>query len=96
MSKNTFQITLYIQYSDKYIRLTTGKLTRKVEDLDSLHFMMDVLQEAREKESSIDVEINPIMDMYHVLEFYLPAVFHGTNKHDMGDGCTGQRGQTQI
>mmetsp|Transcript_6383 Transcript_6383/g.13378 ORF Transcript_6383/g.13378 Transcript_6383/m.13378 type:complete len:84 (+) Transcript_6383:513-764(+) len=42
MSKNTFQITLYIQYSDKYILLPTGKLTKKVEDLDSLHFMMEV------------------------------------------------------
>ena len=96
MSKNTFKITLYIQYSDKYILLPTGKLTKKVEDLDSLHFMMEVLQEVREKEFSIDVEINPIMDMYHLLEFYLPAVFHGTNKHDMGDECTGQGGQTQI
>ena len=29
MSKNTFQITLYIQYSDKHIFLPTGKLTKK-------------------------------------------------------------------
>lgn len=52
-----------------------GKLTRKVEDLDSLRFMMNLLREVREKESSIDMEINPIMDMYQMLECYLPSGF---------------------
>ena len=55
--------------------MTMGKLSRKVEDLDSLRFMMNVLQEVREKESSIDMEINPIMDMYQMLEHYLPSGF---------------------
>lgn len=52
-----------------------GKLNRKIEDLDSLRFIMHVLREVREKESSIDIEINPIMDMYQLLECYLPAGF---------------------
>jgi dynein heavy chain len=52
-----------------------GKLSRKVEDIDSLGFMMSVLQEVREKECSIDIEINPIMDMYHLLECHLPSGF---------------------
>ena len=52
-----------------------GKLTRKVEDLDSLLFMMNLLREVREKESSIDMEIMPIMDMYQMLEYYLPSGF---------------------
>ena len=52
-----------------------GKLTRKVEDLDSLRFMMNLLIEVREKESSIDSEINPIMDMYQMLEYYLTSGF---------------------
>jgi dynein heavy chain len=52
-----------------------GKLSRKVEDIDSLGFMMSVLQEIREKECSIDTEINPIMDMYHLLECHLPSGF---------------------
>jgi len=59
----------------EYTRMTVGKLSRKVEDLDSLRFMMNVLQEVREKESSIDMEINPIMDMYQMLEHYLPSGF---------------------
>jgi dynein heavy chain len=52
-----------------------GKLSRKVEDIDSLGFMMSVLQEIREKECSIDIEINPVMDMYHLLECNLPSGF---------------------
>ena len=44
----------------EYSRLTMGKLSRKVEDLDSLRFMMDLLKEVREKESSIEMEINPV------------------------------------
>mmetsp|Transcript_4168 Transcript_4168/g.6057 ORF Transcript_4168/g.6057 Transcript_4168/m.6057 type:complete len:134 (+) Transcript_4168:1123-1524(+) len=55
--------------------MTTGKLSRKVEDLDSLRFMMNLLREIREKQSSIDMEINPIMDMYQMLEYYLPSGF---------------------
>lgn len=55
--------------------MTMGKLTRKVEDLDSLRFMMNLLREVREKESSIDMEINPVMDMYQMLECYLPSGF---------------------
>lgn len=52
-----------------------GKLVRKVEDLDSLRFMMELLREIREKESSIDMEIKPIMEMYQLLECYLPTGF---------------------
>ena len=52
-----------------------GKLSRKVKDIDSLGFMMSVLQETREKECSIDMEINPIMDMYWLLECHLPSGF---------------------
>ena len=59
----------------EYTRMTMGKLSRKVEDLDSLRFMMNLLKEVREKESSIEMEINPIMDMYQMLEFYLPSGF---------------------
>ena len=59
----------------EYNRVTMGKLCRKVEDLDSLGFMMQVLKEVREKESSIDLEIDPIMDMYQMLECHLPSGF---------------------
>ena len=59
----------------EYIRMTMGKLSRKVEDLDSLGFMMQVLKEVREKECSIDMDIDPIMDMYRMLELHLPSGF---------------------
>jgi len=59
----------------EYVRMTTGKLQRKVEDLDSLRFMMNLLKEVREKESGIELEIGPIMDMYQMLEYYLPPGF---------------------
>ena len=59
----------------EYTRRTRGKLSRKVEDLDSLGFMMGLLREVREKESTIDMEINPIMNMYQVLEISLPSGF---------------------
>jgi len=52
-----------------------GRLTRKVEDLDSLRFMMDLLMEVREKEPSVEMEINPVMDMYQMLEHNLPSGF---------------------
>ncbi len=55
--------------------MSMGKLARKVDDLDSLRFMMNLLIEIRQKESSIDLEIDPIMDMYEMLESYLPSGF---------------------
>ena len=55
--------------------MTAGRLSRKVEDLDSLRFMMELLLEVREKETSIEMEINPIMDMYEMLESNLPSGF---------------------
>ena len=55
--------------------MTTAKLQRKVGDLDSLRFMMNLLKEVRAKESTIDMEIIPMMDMYQMLEYYLPTGF---------------------
>jgi dynein heavy chain len=76
-----------VQYSDKvhqqarhamedlteYMRTTNKKLGREVVDLDSLRYVMTVLREVRERESSIEMEINPILDMYQMLESYLPG-----------------------
>ena len=57
----------------EYMRVTTNKLSLDVQSLDSLRYVMNVLKEVREKESSIDMEINPILDMYQMLEHYLPG-----------------------
>ena len=57
----------------EYIQSTTKKLGRTVDSLDSLRFVMNVLKEVRERESSIEMEINPILNMYDLLEHYLPG-----------------------
>lgn len=76
------QAKLNLEGITEYTRITVGKLARNVEDLDSLRFMMELLQEIREKESCIDMEINPIMDMYQMLEFYLPSGFMDKDEID--------------
>ena len=57
----------------EYIRVTTNKLHVEVKDLDSLRFVMTILREIRERESSIEMELTPILDMYQMLEHYLPG-----------------------
>ena len=57
----------------EYIRKTTNSLSKDVVDLESLRFVMNVLKEVRERESSIELEIGPILDMYALLEMYLPG-----------------------
>lgn len=44
-----------------------GKLKKEVLDLDGLRFMMNMLKEVRQRESGINMEINPIMNMYQVV-----------------------------
>jgi len=66
----------------EYTRVTMGKLGRKVDDLDSLGFMMRLLSEVRDKESYIDMEIEPVMEMYKMLEDYLPSGFMAKEEID--------------
>ena len=56
-----------------YIRTTSTKLHTEVTDLDTLRYVMNVLKDVREKESSIEMEIAPIFDMYAMLDHYLPG-----------------------
>ena len=55
-----------------YIKSTNSKLARTIDGLDSLRFTMETLKEIRERESGIEMEINPILDMYAMLDHYLP------------------------
>jgi dynein heavy chain len=85
-----------VQYSDKvhgkardsmnalteYMRVTGQKLSREVTSLDSLRFTMTVLREVRERESSIEMEFTPILDMYAMLESYLPGGYMDTEEMD--------------
>jgi dynein heavy chain len=59
-----------------------GKLSRKVDDLDSLRFIMNLLVEIREKESSIEMEMQPVMDMYQMLEMNLSSNFMDKDEID--------------
>ena len=54
----------------EYIRETTVKLNRKIEDLEDVRLVMGILQEVREKESEIDDLITPIEEMYALLGRY--------------------------
>jgi dynein heavy chain, axonemal len=55
---------------DAYIRDTTLKLNRKIEDLEDVRNVMSVLKEVREKEADIDNLITPIEEMYGLLLRY--------------------------
>ena len=56
----------------EYIHDTNQKLGHdKVRTLESLRYVMAVLKEVRERESNIEMEINPILDMFNMLEQYL-------------------------
>ncbi|CAM9555204.1 unnamed protein product [Ectocarpus fasciculatus] len=59
----------------EYMRVTMGKLKKEVRDLDGLRFMMNMLKEVRQRESGINMEINPIMNMYQMLEHHLGNSF---------------------
>ncbi|GBG28853.1 Dynein heavy chain 5, axonemal [Hondaea fermentalgiana] len=85
-----------VQYSDKvhqqaseamenlleYIRLTHQRVGREVNSLESLRFVMSVLKEVRERESTIEQEITPILDMYDMLDHYLPPGVVGKEEMD--------------
>ena len=68
-----------------YIKSTTSKLNRKIEpkDLDGLRFLMDLLKEIRDRESSIELEMSPVLDMYRMLSFFLPDGFISNEEMDM-------------
>lgn len=59
-----------------------GKLKKEVLDLDGLRFMMNMLKEVRQRESGINMEINPIMNMYQAREPTMTSVVRG------GSVCT--------
>ena len=79
--KVKFSDNLHLQAKNKlenlseYTRITSGKVVREVRDLDTLRFVMKLLAEVRDRESSMEMEINPIMDTYRMLESYLPSGF---------------------
>ena len=47
------------------------KLEKPAKDIDSLGHIMSALEEIRRNESSIEMEIRPIKEMYSMIEFYI-------------------------
>jgi dynein heavy chain len=66
----------------EYMKSMMTKVHREVVDLDSLRFVMKVLKEIRERESGIDMEIGPVLDMYTMLEYFLPEGYMDKNEMD--------------
>jgi len=57
----------------EYMTNAERKLQREINDLNDLGSVMDHLRDIRDKESGIQMELAPVMDMYRLLEQYLPA-----------------------
>eukprot|EP00899_Mesostigma_viride_P009796 jgi/Mesvir1/18818/Mv04309-RA.2 len=55
---------------NNYMRETTMKLSRQIEDLEDVRVVMNVLREVREKEAEIDTIMMPIEEMYALLLRY--------------------------
>lgn len=51
-------------------------------DLDSLRVMMKLIADIRDRESSMEFEITPIMNMYAMLDLYLPAGYKDQEEND--------------
>jgi dynein heavy chain len=56
----------------EYIHFTKTRLSLEVDELESLRYKMSLLAEIREKESTIITQLNPILDLYTMLEKYIP------------------------
>jgi hypothetical protein len=72
MNLSFFLCCRYIILSFFLNRCIILSFQKKVDSLDSLRFVMSLLKEVRERESCIEAEIVPILDMYSMLENYLP------------------------
>jgi len=77
--------TAYNQLSglSEYFKSSLNRLNREPDSIDSIKYLMDVLCEIRDRESSIDMQINPIMDMYALLEMFLAEGYMTKEEMDM-------------
>jgi dynein heavy chain len=53
-----------------YMRATTMNLNRKIEDLEDVRLIMNILKEVRDRESEIDSTMVPIEEIYALLARY--------------------------
>ena len=66
----------------EYIKTQNTKVTRPVDSLDSLRFVMNTLNEIRHKESVIENEIRPVMAVYDLLEGFMPPGYMAKEEQD--------------
>jgi len=71
-----------LMFLTEYFKSTLNKLNREPDSIDSIKYLMDVLNEIRDRESSIDLQINPIMEMYALLEMYLSEGYMSKDEMD--------------
>jgi dynein heavy chain len=57
----------------EYMINAERRLQREINDLNDLGSVMEHLKAIRDRESGIQMELAPVMDMYHLLEQYLPS-----------------------
>jgi dynein heavy chain len=50
------------------------KIEKPAKDIDSLGNVMSALEEIRQKESEMEIKFRPVVEMYNLLETYLPEV----------------------
>lgn len=55
----------------KHIKL---KIEKPAQDIDSLGNVMHALEEIRAKQADIEISFRPVIDMYRILEIYIPEV----------------------
>jgi dynein heavy chain len=67
----------YIKTSEKWL-----KKNDKPNDLSSLSVIMSKLNEIRKRESTIDSEISPVIEMYEMLQSFLPEGYLGNEELD--------------
>lgn len=48
------------------------KVEKPVKDIDSLGIVMQALEDIRKKEAEIEIQARPVIEMYTLLESYLP------------------------
>lgn len=62
-------------------KILSTKLSKEVKDIDSLGYVMQTLDQIRKQQAEIDMQFNPVQDMYTLLDNYLPGGI--TDKDEM-------------
>lgn len=58
------------------------KIEKPAKDIDTLGNVMSALEEIRKKESEIEINFRPVIDMYDLLDTYLPELRSGSEEVD--------------